>query len=82
MENIAVRSNGKILVTLINTPQVWQIDPVSNSADLVHEFPHAISAMGIAEYGDDIFAVVSGADDPVPMSITDAEVSECRQLQR
>jgi hypothetical protein len=46
-------------VTLIDKPQVWQIDPARKSAELVHEFPKAISAMGIAEYGDDIFAVVS-----------------------
>jgi hypothetical protein len=46
-------------VTLINTAQVWQIDPASHNAELVHEFPHAISAMGIAEYDNDVFAVVS-----------------------
>jgi hypothetical protein len=46
-------------VTLINKPQVWQIDPARKSAELVHEFPDAISAMGIAEYDDDVFAVVS-----------------------
>jgi hypothetical protein len=67
---------------MINTPQVWQIDPASNSAEFVHEFPQAISAMGIAEYGNDVFAVVSEADEPVPMSFTDAKVPECRQLQR
>lgn len=59
VENIAVRSNGKILVTLINTPQVWQIDPASHIAELVHVFPHAISALGITEYEHDVFAVVS-----------------------
>ena len=59
-----MRSNGKILVTLINAPQVWQIDPASRSAELVREFPHAISAMGIAEYEDDIFAVVSNTHIP------------------
>ena len=46
-------------MTLINKPQVWQIDPATQSAELVHEFPLAISAMGIAEYKDDVFAVVS-----------------------
>jgi hypothetical protein len=46
-------------VTLINKPQVWQIDPARKSAELVHEFPDAISAMGIAEYGHDVFAVAS-----------------------
>lgn len=59
VENIAVRSNGKILVTLINKPQIWQIDPTRNSAELLHEFPQAVSAMGITEYSYHVFAVVS-----------------------
>jgi hypothetical protein len=40
VENLAARSNGKILVTLLNTPQVWEIDPTCDSAELLHEFPH------------------------------------------
>jgi hypothetical protein len=71
---MAVRSNGKTLVTLINMPQVWQIDPASNTAELVHGFPHAISAMGIAEYGNDVFAVVSKSDSPTLRSNTNAKV--------
>jgi len=69
-------------VTLINTPQVWQIDPALRSAELVHEFPHAISAMGIAEYGNDIFAVVSTVSALVLISIADAKTLEYWQLQR
>jgi hypothetical protein len=44
---------------LINEPQVWQIDPTTHSIELVHEFERATSAMGIAEYESDVFAVVS-----------------------
>jgi hypothetical protein len=59
VENLAVRSNGKILATLINVAQVWQIDPTAHSAELVHEFESADSILGIAEYDSDVFAVVS-----------------------
>jgi hypothetical protein len=59
VENLAVRSNGKILATLINVAQVWQIDPTAHSAELVHEFEGADSILGIAEYDSDVFAVVS-----------------------
>jgi hypothetical protein len=64
-------------VTLINTPQVWQIDPASQSAELVHEFPHAISAMGIAKYVNDVFAVVSKVDSLTLRLKADAKVLEC-----
>jgi hypothetical protein len=69
-------------VTLINTPQVWQIDPASHSAELVHEFPHAISAMGIAEYADDVFAIVSNSLAP-DIKVENSHCTlEYRQLQR
>jgi autotransporter adhesin len=64
-------------VTLINTPQVWQIDPVSNSAELVHDFSDAISAMGIAKYVNDVFAVVSKVDSLTLRLKADAKVLEC-----
>ena len=54
-----MRSNGKLVVTLVNVPQVWQIDPTTHSAELVHEFESADGVLGIAEYDSDIFAVVS-----------------------
>lgn len=57
-------------MTLINKPQVWQIDPATQSAELVHEFPQAVSAMGIAEYENDVFAVVSNTFTPALRSST------------
>ena len=62
VENLAVRANGKILVTLISAPEVWQVDPFASpvSAELVHRFPDATSLLGIAEYAPDVFGVNVG----------------------
>jgi len=64
VENIAVRSNGKILVTMTTPPEIWEIDPSmplkSNSSKLVHHFDGVEQATGIAEVGPDVFMVVGG----------------------
>ena len=60
VENIAVRKSGKLLVTLITSPELWQVDPASHQAELVHHFPDALSVLGIAEVERDIFAVAVG----------------------
>lgn len=62
IENLAIRSNGKILVTLISAPEVWEVDPFAEptTAELVYSFPDAISLLGIAEYAPDVFAVNVG----------------------
>lgn len=69
-----LRRNGKILVTLIDTPQVWQIDPKDDSAELVHEFPDAISALGIVEYKPDVFAIVGAVFVHVGCGIADTRI--------
>jgi len=60
VENLAVRSNGNILVTLLSSPEVWQIDPVHGTAELVHHFPQALSVLGITELQPDVFIVAVG----------------------
>lgn len=62
VENLAIRSNGKILVTLVSVPEVWEIDPFATpaTAELVYRFSDAISLSGIAEYAPDVFAVNVG----------------------
>ncbi|KAK3631347.1 hypothetical protein LTR56_010169 [Elasticomyces elasticus] len=60
VENIAVRGNGKVLVTLITAPEVWEIDPTTHTAGLVYSFPDATAATGITEVTDDVFAVAIG----------------------
>lgn len=63
VENLALRANGQILATLLNTPQVYQVDPDSSSSQpltLVHTFPSYLGCLGITELGLDIFYVVTG----------------------
>ena len=63
VENIALRWNGNLLVTLFTPPEVWEIDPSAltqtNGSKLVHHFPGAESVTGIAETEPDVFMVVS-----------------------
>lgn len=60
VENLAVRNNGKVLVTLFNTPELWQIDPITHAAEFIYQFPDALGATGIAEVAPDVFAVAVG----------------------
>lgn len=61
IENIAVRSNGQLLVTLITTPELYQVDPFSKTTpQLIHRFPDATSVLGITEIEPDVFGVVVG----------------------
>ncbi|KAJ5326861.1 uncharacterized protein N7506_009963 [Penicillium brevicompactum] len=64
-ENLAVRSNGNILATRIDSPELWSIVPSGNSSQIGHgsrlmKFPNATSTMGIAEIDHDVFAVLTG----------------------
>jgi hypothetical protein len=62
IENVAVRSNGNILLNLLTEPSVYTLDPSSASpnATLVHTFPNATKLDGIAEFRPDVFAFVVG----------------------
>jgi hypothetical protein len=63
VENIAVRSNGNLLVTLIDRPDLYQIDPFHNSTKLITTFQDqadALSLLGITEMAPDIFVVIAG----------------------
>jgi hypothetical protein len=76
VENIAVRSSGQLLVTIITTPDLYQVDPFSSSpATLVHSFPHATSTLGIAEIQPDVFAVVVGNWSTTTFSTTNGSYS-------
>lgn len=61
VENLAVRSNGQLLVDVLTSPQVWLVDPVKpGQAILVHEFAEAQGVAGIVEYQPDVFAILAG----------------------
>jgi hypothetical protein len=62
IENIAVRSNGHLLLTFYDKPEVWQVDPLTRQAKpiLVYRFPSANGCLGITEVSPDKFAVIVG----------------------
>ncbi|CAN9382532.1 unnamed protein product [Alternaria alternata] len=67
IENLAIRPNGKILITMITPPEIWEVDPfqppASNATELVHRFDTSIAdhTSGITETEPDVFMVVGGS---------------------
>lgn len=64
LENIAIRTNGNVLVTAYNKAQLWEIDPFcknnSKCGHLLHQFDHPGTITGITELQkDDVFAVIA-----------------------
>lgn len=59
IENIAIRPNGQLLVTLFTSPDLYQIDPFQQRPTpvLVAQFPDALGILGIAEIEEDVFAI-------------------------
>ncbi|KAH8824064.1 hypothetical protein DL96DRAFT_1742436 [Flagelloscypha sp. PMI_526] len=66
LENIAVRSNGDLLLTSPVKPIVYTLNPHSlyPSPSIIFEFPNATGTTGIAEVYPDVFAVVAGVLNP------------------
>lgn len=61
VENLAVRLNGQILVSVLTTPQLFLFNSVQiGQPTLVHNFTGALGVSGIAEYEPDKFAVITG----------------------
>ncbi|KAM3445420.1 hypothetical protein NHJ13734_000547 [Beauveria thailandica] len=62
VENIAVRANGNLLVTLIDRPELYEINPFERptSAKLVYRFSEYVCLLGIIEVGPEVFTVVAG----------------------
>lgn len=65
VENIAVRSNGQLLVTSLSVPHLYAIDPtVANpGAPIVHTFSNVTGISGIAEVRPNVFALVTAVWD-------------------
>jgi hypothetical protein len=59
IENLAVRTNGHILITRTDVPELWTIDPFTKTASLIHSFSDATALTGITEVYDDTFAIVA-----------------------
>lgn len=60
IENVAVRSNGQILATNMNSANLYSIDPVAKTSKTAISVTGATGLSGIAEYAPDQFAVIGG----------------------
>lgn len=62
IENAIFReSNGQLLVTLLTTPDIYQVDPSGKTPPkLLLSIPGYIGVLGIAELSPDVFAVITG----------------------
>ncbi|KAF9884530.1 hypothetical protein FE257_001475 [Aspergillus nanangensis] len=62
IENIAARSNGHLLLSVLTEPNLYTLDPsVPNAkAQIIHHFDGSTGVTGIAEIAHDIFAVSAG----------------------
>ncbi|KAL7812680.1 hypothetical protein V8C44DRAFT_328966 [Trichoderma aethiopicum] len=63
IENLAVRSNGQILISDLSTSQLTLFDPSAlgpKEPVFVHDFTESLGLAGIAEYQPDVFAVITG----------------------
>jgi streptogramin lyase len=60
VENVAVRANGQILATNMNSANLYSIDPVAKSSTTALTISGASGLSGIGEYAPDTFAVIGG----------------------
>ncbi|KAJ6570625.1 hypothetical protein DFH09DRAFT_917181, partial [Mycena vulgaris] len=61
LENIAVQSSSKLLITSVLSPTLYTLDPTAANAilDEVYAFPNANGLTGITEYRPDVYAIVA-----------------------
>jgi hypothetical protein len=60
VDNLVLRSDGNLLLTRLDVPEVWSVNTTSGNATLAYSFPNVTSCFGISEIADDVFAVVVG----------------------
>lgn len=62
VENLAVRQNGQILVTILSAPELYQVDPFHTDSPptLIHRIPGVMGLLGIVELQHDVFYVIAG----------------------
>ncbi|KAH6612229.1 hypothetical protein B0J18DRAFT_494796 [Chaetomium sp. MPI-SDFR-AT-0129] len=59
-ENLAARSNGHLLATNMNSPNLFTIDPIAKTSSTALRFPNSVTGLsGIGEYAPDKFAVIA-----------------------
>jgi len=62
VENLAIRQNGQIVVTVLSAPELYQVDPFNTNSPstLIHRFPEVTGLLGIVELQHDVFYVIAG----------------------
>ncbi|RFU75917.1 quino amine dehydrogenase beta chain [Trichoderma arundinaceum] len=61
LENIAVRSNGNLLVTLTDRPEIYEVNPFDpKDTKLIHHFSGYLGLLGITEVTPDVFTINVG----------------------
>lgn len=60
VENVAVRPNGQILATNMNSANLYSVDPVAKTSSTAVVVSGAQGLSGIGEYAPDVFAVIGG----------------------
>ncbi|RDW69884.1 hypothetical protein BP5796_08281 [Coleophoma crateriformis] len=62
IENLAVRSNGQLLLNVLSTPDLYLLDPMAEYSEpyLLYRFPNSLGLLGITEMQEDVFYILSG----------------------
>lgn len=60
LENIAVRPNGQILATNMNSPNLYSVDAAAGTSDTAVVVTGATGLSGVREVTPDVFAVIGG----------------------
>jgi hypothetical protein len=62
IENVAVRSNGQLLLSFVTTPELHLLDPSTSppTSTLVHRFSEVLALTGIIEVSPDKFYIAGG----------------------
>ncbi|KAJ7282209.1 hypothetical protein C8J57DRAFT_1218442 [Mycena rebaudengoi] len=76
LESIAVRPSSKLLITSIQSPTLFTLDPGVANANLdeVYTFPNSTGLIGIVEYKPDVYAIVASEFNVTAASATPGSV--------
>lgn len=81
LENLAVRSNGYVLASRLDVPQLYQFSPLSPISEptLIHTFP-STGLTGVTELAGhpEVFAVITGNFTTMPSNCTVWRVDMCQ----
>ena len=71
LENLAVRPNNQVIVTFLNEPNLYLVDPAHpTQATFIHNFAPATALLGITEGALDVFYLAAGTYDAATRTLT------------